>query len=294
MRKDCKRMVLLIAICIISGTLLFGCGTPKYVGTWYNIEDPDEDPLVITEDQMFQHDTFGGTCSESDNGIILIDSTYGESESLTYSDFEGEFALEDEDGDLWIQDYDKAVEHHNEMIEENAKEEEEAARQEEEEEQQRRDNEYKLLMSKIEGTYSFDDPNSDLVDTITLKNGHYNYSANYDNGTEKQSGKYTLSKKEKVYEEWSYGTRVDATNYYYEIVFKPEKTTTQLKSLLGGKPMLRDVIIDCDDEDGSIFIKGTTNDEEGYNSDYEFMVADGYYISDQKLSESELETIVKE
>ena len=134
-----KLSYLFLLLTLVTG-LLVGCtGKSKYVGTWYDINDPDSRPLIITEDKIFSIDGVGGTVSEIDNGLLLLATSGGSgTETIKFDKYDGSFALVSEDGDIYISDYNKAVRIRNKAEEERrkAEEEERLAREKEEKERE--------------------------------------------------------------------------------------------------------------------------------------------------------------
>lgn len=126
MSKYNKQIISFLLLSIVSIVFLSGCGTSKYVGTWYPIANdiaPSDFCLHLSEDHTFwlSEGNTTGTWSEEDNCIEFTGSgDYGdEILPLTIGEYDGEIALILEDGGMtpMIQDYDRAVELHNSMKE---------------------------------------------------------------------------------------------------------------------------------------------------------------------------------
>ena len=112
--------------------LLTSCGNPKYVGTWYNTSDPDGEQLIITKDDTFSWKGYGGSVSETDDGILLTETSgLAGTETIQISSYDGDTTLIVENGDTYVNSYDKAVS----IYEENA------------------DNVEKILVAELEGVW---------------------------------------------------------------------------------------------------------------------------------------------
>ena len=81
-------------------------------------------------------------------------------------------------------------------------------------------------------------------------------------------------------------------DYYYSIVFSPDNTSSALSSSLEGNAFIEDATLRPDteygSENGKIKIEGSSN----YYGEFDgegFKVDGGPYISENELSESELE-----
>lgn len=278
-------MALFIALLMgIAGFILTGCGDAKQVGTWYDTTNPDGDTLTITEDQTFIWDDVGGTWSESDTGILLMpNDAFSDSEELTLTEYDGEIALEEDDGTIWVKDYDKAYSIYEQIEAEAAEQQRQQQEEAEAAENDRKESAYKALKDSLSGKFYLN--GSSDSDYIEFNNGTYEYHCIYDDGEETQSGTYEL--REEVNTNYSMND-----DYYYSIEFSPDNTTSALSSSLEGKAFIEGATLRPDSEYGSengkIKIEGSSNyygesDEEG------FMVDDGPYISENELSESELE-----
>lgn len=97
-------LILLLAIGMVA------CSTKKdrYVGTWYNIEDPDDGGMIITDDKAVSYDGEAGTISETDKGFLI--QMGWDSVVAVYTEYEGIEAIS-VDGDMvFVKEYEKAKE----------------------------------------------------------------------------------------------------------------------------------------------------------------------------------------
>jgi len=114
--KNRNRYLIIVLITLLAA-ILSSCGCKEYIGTWYNIDDPDSSSLTITKDNTYSWNSEGGSVSETDEGILLIEqSGLGGTMQFSISKFDGDTALVKSNGDTYIKDYEKAVEYHSEQI----------------------------------------------------------------------------------------------------------------------------------------------------------------------------------
>ena len=90
--------------------VLSGCG-PSLEGTWYELEEnPDNTghQLMISDEGTFIIDDLAGEWSISEDTLMLM--TPFDAETMTLGETEYGESLIDSSGNIWIKDYDKALE----------------------------------------------------------------------------------------------------------------------------------------------------------------------------------------
>lgn len=139
MKEQKIKRILLKVICIVLVAVLIfslsSCGKKKFVGSWYSLDDPDDDVLIISKDKQFSYDGMGGTVSEIDGGFII--NTGWDSVVAMYTKYEGAEAIIIDDDEIFLKDYSKAKELYDKKMEEKRLEEEEKERIRQEEEKKR-------------------------------------------------------------------------------------------------------------------------------------------------------------
>lgn len=102
MKKISKIVSLVMAGLLMLG-MLCACagGKASYAGTWYNASNiNDNDTIILTSEGTFSYDGSGGDYSVEDGKMLLV-SSWG-SAVLTIGEADGETALTDEDGEIWL------------------------------------------------------------------------------------------------------------------------------------------------------------------------------------------------
>lgn len=124
-KSEAKRgLFVFIAIAVFVLAIVSICLWPSgsqyknYVGTWYNIDNPEYDTLILTEDQHFSWDGYGGTVSVVDGGLVLIDNSgWMYPENVLFDKYETHKALVFEDGRIYINNFSEATRYERERYE---------------------------------------------------------------------------------------------------------------------------------------------------------------------------------
>lgn len=148
-----KRKILSVTVLALLAVLcLTACG-PSLEGTWYELgKDPDNasNRLLISDEGTFIVDDVSGTWSMSDDTMMLMTPFDAETLFLTETDY-GQSLVSD-DGDVWIQDYDAALEYFTQL----EYYEEEQERMEEEERMQEIELRTEYFDEAVAGSYVLD------------------------------------------------------------------------------------------------------------------------------------------
>lgn len=151
-----KRGIRILPVMLLIAAMTFvlsGCG-PSLEGTWYELEEnPDNTghQLMISDEGTFIIDDLAGEWSISEDTLMLM--TPFDAETMTLGETEYGESLIDSSGNIWIKDYDKALEVFTDIEEAKAEQE----RMEEEERMQETELRMEYFGSSVlAGTYELD------------------------------------------------------------------------------------------------------------------------------------------